>query len=121
MRRPGGGTSGFAASSGRGSAEPDAPCALIYAHHDVQPSGRLEHWKSPPFEPTLGEDGRLHGRGVPALQLGLEDPPCNAHGENESLHVGGFRNAARAAAHLLEELRSAPPPIRLRAATARAR
>ncbi len=42
--------------------------------------------------------------GVPALLLGLEDPPCNAHGENESLDLGDFRRAARASAHLLDEL-----------------
>jgi len=49
--------------------------------------------------------------GAPALLLGLEDPPCNAHGENESLDLGDFRRAARASAHLLAELaglRSAP-------------
>jgi acetylornithine deacetylase/succinyl-diaminopimelate desuccinylase-like protein len=46
--------------------------------------------------------------GVPALLLGLEDPPCNAHGENESLDLDDFRKAARASAHLLDELRGIP-------------
>ncbi len=46
--------------------------------------------------------------GAPALLLGLEDPVCNAHGENESLHVGDFRSLARTAVHLLDELRSVP-------------
>ena len=46
--------------------------------------------------------------GVPALLLGLEDPPCNAHGENESLDLGDFRRAARASAHLLANLAAIP-------------
>ena len=53
-----------------------------------------------PFVEVLG--------GVPALLLGLEDPPCNAHGENESLDLEDFRKAARASAHLLDELRNLP-------------
>jgi acetylornithine deacetylase/succinyl-diaminopimelate desuccinylase-like protein len=53
--------------------------------------------------PFVGPFGDVMG-GIPQLLLGLEDPPCNAHGENESLDLGDFRKAAHASAHLLAEL-----------------
>ena len=49
-----------------------------------------------PFVEVLG--------GVPALLLGLEDPICNAHGENESLDLADFRRALRSAVLLFAEL-----------------
>ena len=62
------GTGGFATSVpvvyGEIKGQEGATTVLLYGHYDVQPSDPLGEWKTPPFEPTAKEDGRVYCRGA---------------------------------------------------------
>jgi acetylornithine deacetylase/succinyl-diaminopimelate desuccinylase-like protein len=47
--------------------------------------------------------------GTPLILLGVEDPPCNAHSEDESLHLGDWERCARSVIHLIAQLAELSP------------
>ena len=47
-----------------------APLLVFLGHTDVVPTGCLEHWNTPPFEPTL-QNGKLYGRGTADMKGGI--------------------------------------------------
>lgn len=46
------------------------PLFVFLGHTDVVPTGKLESWDSPPFEPTI-RDGQLYGRGAADMKGGI--------------------------------------------------
>ena len=56
-------TGGHPLVRGEWISDPDAPTILVYGHYDVQPTGDLDEWITPPFQLTV-EGDVMRGRGV---------------------------------------------------------
>jgi len=54
----------------RGAAAAQGPLLVFAGHTDVVPTGPLEQWTSPPFEPAH-RDGKLYGRGAADMKTSL--------------------------------------------------
>jgi len=48
----------------------DGPIVVFAGHTDVVPTGPLDRWTSPPFEPSI-RDGHLYGRGAADMKTSL--------------------------------------------------
>jgi acetylornithine deacetylase/succinyl-diaminopimelate desuccinylase-like protein len=55
-------TDGHPLVRGEWIGDPEAPTILVYGHYDVQPTGDLDEWVTPPFELTVDGDV-MRGRG----------------------------------------------------------
>ena len=54
----------------RRAAEPTGRSLILQGHVDVVPTGPLELWSTPPFDPVI-RDGWLHGRGAGDMKQGV--------------------------------------------------
>src|SRR2546430_5996574 len=94
---------GVPAVIGHVAAPAGAPTVLLYAHHDVQPTGGRDLWHSDPFDP-IEKNGRLYGRGTSddKCGVGMHAGTLRAHDSQPPVGVTGFVGG--------EEERGSPNP-----------